>query len=96
MKGREIPGEIRTSFRLELESFVGSREKFLEKGLNAFERVLFRLLEEILHSSRSIVTFIYQWHALTDVAYVIQYESINLENIFQFFFFFIIYNEEGI
>lgn len=34
------------------------------------------------------------WHALTNVAY--GYESINLENIFQFFFFFIIYNEEGV
>lgn len=54
--------------------------------MNAFERVLFRLLEEILHSSRSILTFVYQWHALTNVAYVIRNENTNFEKIFQFFF----------
>lgn len=86
LKGREIPGDSNVSENS--KASLARVKNFSRKGWKLFERVSFRLLEEILRTDPLWSVHLSSRRS-TNIAYAIRYENIQFRENFLIFFYYL-------
>lgn len=86
LKGREIPGDSNVSENS--KASLARVKNFSRKGWKLFERVSFRLLEEILRTDPLWSVHLSSRRS-TNITYAIRYENIQFRENFLIFFYYL-------